>query len=100
MLIRLIILSLFSSCYPLDYKIGQSPSYKTDLLPIIKKRCVMCHNTYPLNWLEYAIVFKNKKKIYTRVVIQKNMPPFKIGIGIQEDEIQMFKDWYMNGAKE
>ena len=76
---------------------GTDISYKKDIRPIFQQRCIQCHSSGPLNWMEYNNAFKYKDQIKRRVWDYRSMPP---GGFITEEEREKIRDWVNQGAKE
>lgn len=71
-------------------------SYETDMKPVFKQRCMRCHNSGPLNWMQYEQAYKYKGQIRRRVWETRTMP---IGGDITEKEREKIRDWVNQGAK-
>lgn len=72
-------------------------TYSKDILPIIKTRCAMCHNsgTPDRNWLDYNVAYKKRVNIKLRLE-NRTMP---IGITMLDSERKLMIDWVKQGAK-
>lgn len=86
-------LSLYLSVYP----VNNTLTYSINILPIIKNRCAMCHNsgTPDRNWLDYNTTYKKRASIKLRLE-NRTMP---IGITMLDSERQMMINWVNQGAK-
>jgi uncharacterized membrane protein len=75
----------------------QNLTYNKDILPIIEKRCAMCHNktTLDRNWLDYNTTYKKRANIKLRLE-NRTMP---IGITMPDNERKLMIDWVKQGAK-
>ena len=86
---------------PID---GPSLTFVKDILPIVKSRCVMCHNAdsgdVMPNWLDYKISAAKKDKLFDRVVVKKDMPMDTGGEKMPQRERDIFDLWIRNGVKE
>lgn len=76
--------------------VDRTLTYSKDILPIIKNRCAMCHNsgTPDRNWLDYNTAYKKRASIKLRLE-NRTMP---IGITMLDSERQMMINWVNQGA--
>ena len=70
-------------------------TYSVDIRPIFQQRCIQCHNSGPLNWMEYENAFRYKDQIRDRVWNNRSMPP---GGFITEQERLLIRNWVDQGA--
>lgn len=78
-------------------KLTNELTYSKDILPIIKNRCAMCHNsgTPDRNWLDYQTTYKKRASIKLRLE-NRSMP---IGITMLDSERKMMINWVNSGGK-
>lgn len=78
-------------------KLTNELTYLKDILPIIKLRCAMCHNsgTPDRNWMDYQTTYKKRDSIKLRLE-NRSMP---IGITMLDSERKKMIDWVNQGAK-
>lgn len=69
---------------------------------VFDQYCALCHNEnggdLMPNWGSYSITSGRKDKIYTRVVLEKTMPPE--GMPFSEEARETLKKWIDDGAVE
>jgi uncharacterized membrane protein len=72
-------------------------SYQKDILPIIKNRCQICHNTGTpeRNWMDYKTAYNKRASIKLRLE-NRTMP---IGVTMLETERKLMIEWVKQGAK-
>ncbi len=81
---------------------GEILTYAKVKTAVFDQYCALCHNenTGDLmpNWGSFSVVSSRKDKIYTRVVLEKTMPPE--GMPFSEEARDMLKQWIDEGAVE
>ena len=71
-------------------------SHKKDIVPIVEKRCAMCHDVMPeRNWKLYKDAFNKKDAIKLRLS-NKTMP---VGVPMPDNERALMIEWVNQGAK-
>lgn len=73
---------------------GETLSFNKDVKPILVNNCVKCHP----GTTNYDTVFKQRDKIYNKLVKKKEMPP-KYSMTISDAEVDLIKRWIEQGAK-
>src|SRR5262245_54173708 len=104
--LRLICLIFIAGC-----RQTHTPTFNTDIAPIVFKNCAPCHRpgeAGPFSLLTYQDVLKKAKTI-TAVTQARYMPPWPADPSyshfiservLQDNEIQMIRQWVENGAIE
>lgn len=68
--------------------------FDRDVRPIFKQYCVECHTGIT----NYHSAYKNKDKIYDKIVLKKEMPP-NFRLKLTDREVEVVKTWIDEGAK-
>jgi uncharacterized membrane protein len=77
-----------------QFSYAQDLSFERDIKPIMTNNCVKCH----AGVTNYETVFKQKDKIYSKLVKKREMPP-KYSMTISDAEVNLIKRWIEQGAK-
>ena len=78
--------------------LATDPTYTSDIKPIFKNRCSLCHNYMAeKNWQKYEDAFAHRKEIKEKMVT-KAMPPN--GTEMPQSERDLIIKWVDTGAKQ
>lgn len=70
-------------------------TYNQNVKPIFQKYCLECHP----GTLQYETAVKYKDKILVKLVKLRQMPPKYVGTRPTDAEIELIKQWILNGTK-
>lgn len=85
-----------------------APSFSTDLLPVLQRRCVACHNaTDNLNLTSYQTLLRGDSKgpvffpgdaVHSRLITLHNRPSTEHPTRLTDDELVQLRTWIEAGA--
>lgn len=96
------------SCGKRDEIVPTTLRWDPDVRPIVERSCLPCHsirdtlkgpNAHGVNLETYERVRRERKDIFTTVVVERSMPgTTAVGISLSEEEIARIGAWLRGGA--